>query len=117
MASAARADYAAAAVAVLTGTGHEGRAYELSGDVAWSYPELAAVVAEITGTEVRYQDLPADEHRAALTGAGLPAEVADLLVAIDADVAAGRLADTPGELATLLGRPTTPLADTVRALL
>ncbi len=36
VASAARADYAAAAVAVLTGAGHEGKAYELSGDVAWS---------------------------------------------------------------------------------
>jgi len=35
--SAARADYAEAAVAVLTGEGHQGRVYELAGDVAWTY--------------------------------------------------------------------------------
>ena len=55
VASAARADYAAAAAAVLTGEGHENKAYELSGDTAWSFPEYAAVVAELTGREVAYQ--------------------------------------------------------------
>src|SRR6185503_15447559 len=41
IASAARADFAAAAATVLTGEGHENRVYELSGDIAWSFPELA----------------------------------------------------------------------------
>ncbi|MCW2875149.1 MAG: putative oxidoreductase, partial [Streptomyces oryziradicis] len=37
--SASRADYAAAAAAVLTGEGHENKAYELSGDSAWTLTE------------------------------------------------------------------------------
>lgn len=40
--SASRADYAAAAVAVLTGEGHENQTYELGGDEAWSFAEYAA---------------------------------------------------------------------------
>jgi NAD(P)H dehydrogenase (quinone) len=51
VASATRADYAAAAVAVLTGDGHENTVYELDGDVAWSYAELAEVLSKAAGQE------------------------------------------------------------------
>lgn len=115
IASAARADYAAAAVAVLTGEGHAGRAYELSGDTAWSMPEYAAEVARQSGTPVEYRDLPPAAHRQALLGAGLPEPMADVLVDADAAVSRGLLAGTPGELARLIGRPATPLAEAVAA--
>lgn len=115
VASAARADYAAAAVAVLTGEGHEGRAYELSGDTAWSLPEYAAEVARQSGAPVGYRDLPPAEHLQTLLGAGLPELMAEVLVDVDAAVARGLLAGTSGELARLIGRPTTPLAEAVAA--
>jgi NAD(P)H dehydrogenase (quinone) len=117
IASAARADYAAAAVAVLTGEGHEGRAYELSGDTAWSLPEYAAEVARQSGTQVGYRDVPPDEHLRVLRGAGLPEAMAEVLVDVDAAISRGLLAGTPGELARLIGRPTTPLAEAVAAAL
>ena len=60
VASASRADYAAAAVAVLTGEGHESKAYELSGDTAWSFAEYAAEVAEQTGKEIAYSAVSAE---------------------------------------------------------
>lgn len=113
VASATRADYAAAAVAVLTGEGHEGKTYELAGDAAWSYPELAAEIGKATGREITYADLPADEHAAALTQAGLPEPVVGLLVALDADTKAGLLAETTADLRTLTGRASTPLGVTV----
>ncbi|WP_199431350.1 SDR family oxidoreductase [Qaidamihabitans albus] len=116
VASAPRADYAAAAAVVLTTEGHGGRTYELAGDVAWSFPELAAAISAATGEEVAYRDVSAEDHRAALTTAGLADAVADLLVALDADQANGLLAETTGELKLLIGRPTTPLAETVREL-
>ncbi|MGA4840231.1 SDR family oxidoreductase [Streptomyces sp. G45] len=115
--SASRADYAAAAVAVLTGEGHEGRAYELSGDEAWSFPEYAAEVARQSGKEVRYAEVSPEEHVAVLTGAGLPEAVARVLVDVDAAIGRGRLVGGSGELAALIGRPTTPLADAVRSAL
>lgn len=113
--SASRADYAAAAVAVLTGTGHEGQAYELGGDHAWTYPELATAAATIVGRDVTYQDLAPDQHKQALLDAGLPEPVADFLVATDQAIAQRLLEDHTGTLARLIGRPTTPFVDTLAA--
>ncbi|MFC9199841.1 SDR family oxidoreductase [[Kitasatospora] papulosa] len=115
VAAATRADYADAAAAVLTGDGHLGAAYELSGDVAWSLAEYAAVVAEATGKEITYRNVPASVHQEILTGAGVPEPFAAILVDVDEAIARGALAGTSGDLARLIGRPTTPLADTVAA--
>lgn len=117
VASATRADYAAAAVAVLTSPGHENKTYELSGDTAWSYADLAAEIARAAGRDVTYRNLTPEGHRAALLDAGLPEAAADVYVSFDRDIARGALADTPGDLRALIGRPTTPLADSVSAIL
>ncbi|WP_115944319.1 SDR family oxidoreductase [Amycolatopsis thermalba] len=117
VASATRADFAAGAVAVLTGEGHEGKVYELGGDVAWTFDDLAAEISAIAGTEIRYRDLTADEHRAALIEAGLPAETAGFVVALDQNIAEGTLAEATGELSALIGRPTTPLGEGLAAAL
>ncbi|MCB5168742.1 NAD(P)H-binding protein [Streptomyces bambusae] len=117
IASAARADYAAAAAEVLTGEGHLGRVYELSGDTAWSLAEYAAEVAARSGREVAYRDLPAEAHLSVLTGAGVPEPFAAVLVDVDAAIARGRLAATGGDLARLIGRPTTPVGDAITAAL
>lgn len=116
VASAARADYAAAAVAVLTGEGHENKIYELFGDVSWSLPELAAEVSAISGKEVVYQDLPVEQYTQVLIGAGLPEQFAAILADVDQAVAAGWLAKKSDDLQALIGRPTTPIADTLLAL-
>ncbi|SDT12906.1 NAD(P)H dehydrogenase (quinone) [Friedmanniella luteola] len=115
-ASAARQDYAEAAAAVALGAGHDDRVYELAGDVAWTRPELAAAITEVTGSPVEYRDLSTDEHVAALTAAGLDEATAGFVAALDANTAEGTLADTStGDLRRLIGRPTTPLVDGLRA--
>ncbi|WP_156726462.1 SDR family oxidoreductase [Streptomyces apocyni] len=113
VASAARADYAAAAVAVLTGEGHENTTYELSGDVAWSFTEYAAEVARQSGQEISYANVPAEQHQAILTSAGLPEPLPAILVDVDAAIERGLLAGTSGDLARLIGRPTTPVAEAI----
>ncbi|MEV7020551.1 SDR family oxidoreductase [Kitasatospora sp. NPDC093558] len=117
VASAPRKDYADAAVAVLLGEGHEGRVYELSGDTAWSLPELAAELAAASGAPVEHRDVTPAAHRDVLIGAGLPEGFAEVLVDVDAGIARGELAGTPGDLARLIGRPTVPLAESVREAL
>ncbi|QUQ63201.1 NmrA family NAD(P)-binding protein [Kutzneria sp. CA-103260] len=117
LASAARADYAAAAVAVLTGAGHENKVYELAGDVAWSYPDLAAALTTAAGKTITYTDLDADRHHAVLSEAGLPPHLVDLLVEVDGKLAGGALTDGSGDLARLIGHPTTPLASSIAAAL
>ncbi|MGW1889297.1 SDR family oxidoreductase [Streptomyces sp. NPDC002004] len=117
VASAARADYAAAAVAVLTGTGHENKAYELSGDTAWSFAEYAAEVARQSGRDVTYANVPGEQHLKVLTGAGVPEPVAAILVDVDTAVERGLLARSTGDLARLIGRPTTPVSEAIKVAL
>lgn len=117
IASAARADYAAAAAVVLTGEGHLNAIYELSGDTAWSLAEYAAEVSAQSGKEIAYTEVPADEHLKILTGAGVPEGFAAIIVDVDAAIARGRLAGTGGDLARLIGRPTTPVAEAIGAAL
>lgn len=64
-----------------------------------------------------FHNVTADEHLKVLLGAGLPPVLAEILVDVDAAIARGELADTDGDLARLIGRPTTPLAETLRAAL
>jgi NAD(P)H dehydrogenase (quinone) len=117
VASAPRADYAAAAVEVLTGSGHEGKVYELSGDLAWTHDDLAREISAVTGRAVSYQDLSPQEHKEALLAAGLPEVIADRMVAGDASTAQGLLAETTGQLRALIGRPTVPLGATIAEIL
>lgn len=115
-ASAARADFAEAAVTVLTSEGHEDTVYELSGDTSWSYVELATMISEITGKEVSYVDLEPDEHRATLVAAGFPVDVAGFVVEVEQGTKAGLLGEVFGDARRLIGRPTTPMRATVAEL-
>lgn len=114
VASAARGDYADAAVAVLTSPGHENKVYELTGDTAWTFAELAEQIATVAGRPVTYRNLTSDELRAHLVEQGTPGEVAGFVAALDANIAAGLLGHTPGDLRSLIGRPTTPVSETIK---
>ena len=116
VASATRADYAAAIAAVLTTPGHEGRVYELSGDYAWTYEELAAAFSTVLGRTVSYDSVSSAEHASALEAAGLDPATAGFLAALDGNIREDALALTTGDLARLAGRPTTPLLDGLRPL-
>ncbi|MFK4759307.1 SDR family oxidoreductase [Microbacterium sp. ZW T5_45] len=115
VASASRKDFADAAAVVLLEDGHVGEVYELGGDVAWTYSDLAAAFTELAGREVVYTPLTAEQQLAALQEAGLDEGTAGFVVALDAGIRAGALADTDGTLARLIGRPTTPLLEGLRA--
>ena len=116
-AAASRADYAGAAVAVLTTGGHEHKTYELAGDSAYTLSELAAEVSRQSGKAVAYHNLPQQEYAAALAGFGLPSQLAGVLADADAGAARGELDSTARDLGTLLGRATTSLPAAVEAAL
>jgi NAD(P)H dehydrogenase (quinone) len=116
-ASAARADYAVAAVEVLAGAGHENKIYELAGDNSYTLSELADEVSKQAGKPVRYQNLSSKDYETALVGFGLPAPVAGMLADADACAAKGELDSSSRDLSKLIGRLTTTLAEAVRAVL
>jgi len=111
--SATRAEYAEADAAVLAGSGHEGRTYELAGDDAWTLEELADELSRQTGRTIRYRDLPADEYEAILTSVGVPATLARAIAGWDVAASQGALFDDSHQLSRLIGRPTTPLSTAV----
>jgi len=117
IASAARADYAEAAAAVLLRDGQAGQVYELAGDTAYTLRELAKEISRQSGKAVAYQNLPEAEFQAILLGAGLPGAVASLLAESDTGAAKGGLFDDSRTLSRLIDRPTTPMAESVAAAL
>ena len=117
IASATRADYAAAAARVISEEGHAGKVYELAGDEGWTLSQLAAELAKQSGKKVVYQNLSDAYFAAALKGVGLPAGLADMLADSDAGAAKGGLFDDSHTLSALIGRPTTSLAESVKSIL
>lgn len=118
IASAARADYAAAAACVLTTRKDwAGRVFELAGDNAYTLAELAAELSRQAGQPLGYKDLPEADYEAALLGAGVPAALANLLADSDAGAAKGALFDGGRQLSALIGRPTQPMPISVAAAL
>ena len=117
VAGATREDYARGDAAVLLADGQENTVHELSGDTAWTAAELAAEVSAQSGKQIVYTDLPQAEYAKILAGAGLPAPVAEIVADSSAATGRGELATVTGELSRLIGRPTTPLADSVAVAL
>ena len=116
IASATRADYAAAAARVISEDGHAGKTYELAGDAGWTLSQLAAELAKQSGKKVVYQNLSEADFAAALKGVGLPAGLADMLADSDTGASKRGLFDDSHTLSKLIGRPTTPLADSVKGI-
>jgi len=115
--AASRADYAEAAAVVLTTQSHVGAVYELGGGEAFTLTELAAAISAAAGKPITYTDLSAKELARMLAGAGLPADLADVLADADLGLSRGELFTDSGDLGRLIGRPTTPLADAVAEVL
>ncbi|WP_312549095.1 SDR family oxidoreductase [Massilia sp.] len=117
IASAAREDYAEAAVAALTDDSHAGKTYELSGDNAYTLAELAAEISRQTGKNIPYVNIPEADYAAALKGAGLPEGFAAALASWDVGASQGALFDDAGQLSKLVGHPTTTMAESVKQAL
>ena len=117
IASASRADYAAAAAKVMTLDNQAGKVYELAGDRGWTLAELAAEVSKQSGKNIVYQNLAEADFKAALLRAGLPEGLAAMLANSDIGASKGGLFDDSHQLSQLTGRPTTSLAESVRLAL
>lgn len=117
IASAARVDYAAAAAEVISRDDQAGKVYELAGDDSYTLAQFSAEIAKQSGEQVDYINLPQAEFAAALKGAGLPDGLSEMLADSDAGAEKGGLFDDSHTLSKLIGRPTTPYAEVIKAAL
>jgi len=99
----------------MTSDGQAGRTYELAGDSGFTMTEYAAALSAAAGRDITYTDLPVEEYSAALVAGGVPAPFAEVLADSDRGIARGALEDSSGTLSALIGRPTTSLAQALRA--
>jgi uncharacterized protein YbjT (DUF2867 family) len=72
-------DVAAISVALLRGSGHEGRSYDLTGPEALTMTDVADRISAAIGRPIRYVSISPEERRRNQLRAGLPAFVADAL--------------------------------------
>ncbi|MDN6627507.1 SDR family oxidoreductase [Corynebacterium casei] len=114
VAGAARKDFAEAAAVVVTTDGHAGKTYELAGAPALTYPEIAAQVGEVLGTDVEYVNLTVEEYEKSLLDAGLPADFAAGLAGADPVIEKGALYSESTDLQDLIGRPASTVAETFK---
>ncbi len=100
-------DIAAVAVAAMTGEGHEGKAYELTGPAALSYQELADTMSAATGREFVYRDVPRDEYRAMMRAEGEEDWYIDLVLQLYDRISSDELALVTDGVEQALGRKAT----------
>jgi NAD(P)H dehydrogenase (quinone) len=115
--SAARKDYAEAIAVTALDDSHANKIYELAGDTSHSGADFAAAVAKAAGKPVAYVPMSQGDYATALIGFGLPEGFARILADSDARAGDGALFDDSRTLSRLIGRPTTPFADTIAAAL
>ena len=117
IASATRADYALAAARVISEEGHIGKVYEIAGDEAWTLEQLAKELTKQSGKQVIYNNLSQADFVAALKTAGLPDKLSNMLADSDIGASKGGLFDDSHTLSKLIGRRTTTLAESIKAIL
>jgi uncharacterized protein YbjT (DUF2867 family) len=109
-------DIARVAVAVLTDpASHAGETYDLTGPEALTFTQMAAVISEVTGREVRFHDETVEEAYASRAVYGAPDWQVDAWVSTYTAVAAGELDGVSGDVERLTGRRPTSLREYLEA--
>lgn len=107
-------DIAEIAARVLTGRGHEGKIYPLTGPQALTMAEVAEKLSAATGKPIRYVNVPPEAARQAQLAAGMQPYLADALFELFAERRNGKEAKVWPDAAALLGRPPTSFDEFAR---
>lgn len=108
-------DYAEAAVKVLTADDPQ-EVYEMAGP-AMTYAELGKALQKATGNDFIIKQVSSDEYEKALEATGLDHATATLFTSFQAPIDDGSLDEDSNDLATVLGRPVTPIVDAIKEIL
>jgi len=113
---ATRNDMAEAAAHVLFNEGHENKEYVISGDVAYSFGDIAKLLSEISGKEITYTSPSSDEFKQALTAAGVPEFYVGMLADFAQAIKDTEFDTQNSDLEKLIGRKPTPLKEYLRGV-
>ncbi|WP_448073905.1 SDR family oxidoreductase [Georgenia yuyongxinii] len=112
LAPVAQDDIADAATAILQdGAGHDGHVYDLTGPEELTLTEVAAILSEHQGRQVRYVEETLDQAFASRARYGAPAWEVEAWVSTYTAIAAGEMAGITDAVPRLTGHPATSLAE------
>jgi uncharacterized protein YbjT (DUF2867 family) len=104
-------DVAGAGLRVLTDPGLWGAHHDLTGPVPLSWPEALELLSAELGEPVTFKVVAEREYLDHLTGAGIPAGTAELLITREWAILAGENDYTTGTFQQITGRPPRPVAE------
>lgn len=110
-----RDDLAAATAAILADPAGPGRVLDLTGPAAVTGADLAAILSQLTGKQIRFQPLTDEQLGAGLAAAGLPPEAIASAVSFGRATREGYLGIVTDVVARYLGRTPTTVADFLAA--
>lgn len=108
-------DIADVAVAALTEEGHAGQLYELTGPRLMTFTDAVKEIAQASGSDIRYQQIPAEVFTTALMEQGVPADEIEMLDYLFTTVLDGRNEYLTDGVERALGRPPRDFRDYARA--
>ena len=108
-------DYAEAAAKVVSSNDAQ-EVYELAGK-SLSYEELGKAIQEATGNDFAIKQVSQEEYTKSLEDAGLDSATAGLFASFQAPINSGDLAEDSDDLEKALGRPVTPIVESIKKLL
>ena len=97
-------DIVGIAVAVLTGSGHESKTYELTGPVGVSFGEVASTFSKLLGKEVKYVNVPPEAAREAMQGMGMPNFLVEGYLELYDGFSQGLFAEPSSDVETVSGK-------------
>lgn len=97
-------DIAAVAAALLSSSSFDRQAFDLTGPEALDHAQVAAVLSQVTGRPIVYEEIAPQALRPGLLQAGLPADYADFLLMILAAFKEGHAERTTDAVQAITGR-------------
>jgi NAD(P)H dehydrogenase (quinone) len=100
-----RRDLARATARILTETGNEGQSFALTGPKAYGHAELAAMLSEVTGRSITYEDISPEAYKAQLEAANTPPALVGFMTGAAATVKGGYLSEVSFTIGDITGIP------------
>ena len=112
----ARAEMAESAAVVLSTDGHENQEYAITGETSYSFNEIAAMIAEISGKDVQYHAPDKETYIKVLVQAGVPEGDAEFFAGFGVAIEGAEFDTKRSDLGKLLGRKPQDLKEFLRTV-
>ena len=110
------AEMAEATAVVATSPGHQNKEYTIAADTAYSFSEIAELIAEIKGKPIDYRQPAISEYVSKHINDGVPEDDAEYVARFGGAIANGEFDTKRSDVAQLLGRDPVKLKDFLKGI-